>query len=100
MREIEFFSVRIRMSGAPDAVRNIAVNRGLHDLPSTMFNPTSLGELFVIKSFVRKFVKDETGATMVEYGLMLALIAVVCLGAVSLVGTKASALFTTIAGSL
>ena len=52
------------------------------------------------KAIVRKFVKDETGATMVEYGLMLALIAVVCLGAVSLVGTNAATLFNQIAGSL
>jgi pilus assembly protein Flp/PilA len=52
------------------------------------------------KAIVRKFVRDETGATMVEYGLMLALIAVVCLGAVALVGTNAAALFNQIAGSL
>lgn len=54
----------------------------------------------MIKSIVRKFVQDENGATMVEYGLMLALIAVVCLGAVTTVGTNASTLFTKIAGSL
>ena len=29
------------------------------------------------------FFKDEEGATMVEYGLMVALIAVVCIGAVA-----------------
>jgi len=48
----------------------------------------------------RKFVRDEEGATMVEYGLMLALIAVVCLTAVSTVGTKASTLFTSVSASL
>lgn len=53
-----------------------------------------------IHAIVRKFVNDDAGATMVEYGLMLALIAVVCLGAVALVGTRASALFNQIAGSL
>jgi pilus assembly protein Flp/PilA len=46
------------------------------------------------------FGRKEEGATMVEYGLMLALIAAVCLAAVALVGTKASAMFTSIAGSL
>jgi len=51
-------------------------------------------------SIVRKFVKDESGATMVEYGLMLALIAVICLTAVSAVGTGASGMFGSIAGSL
>ncbi len=43
---------------------------------------------------------DESGATMVEYGLLLALIAVVCIVAVGLVGTNASTLFNNIAGSL
>ena len=48
----------------------------------------------------KKFVKGEEGATMVEYGLMLALIAIVCIAAVSLIGTSASALFNTTANTL
>ena len=36
---------------------------------------------------------DEEGATMVEYALMLALIAVVCIGAVTAVGTTAKTKF-------
>ena len=34
------------------------------------------------------FFQDEEGATMVEYGLMVALIAVVCITAVALIGTN------------
>ena len=45
-------------------------------------------------------LKDEKGATMVEYGLMLALIAAVCLGAVGLIGTSADTLFDGIAAKL
>lgn len=48
----------------------------------------------------KKFVKGEEGATMVEYGLMLALIAVICLAAVTNVGTGAKGMFTSIAASL
>ena len=48
----------------------------------------------------RRLVVREEGATMVEYGLMVALIAVVCVVAVTLVGTNLSTLFTTIAGSI
>ena len=44
-------------------------------------------------SYVKNFVRGEEGATMVEYGLMLALIAIVCIAAVTAIGTKASALF-------
>jgi pilus assembly protein Flp/PilA len=44
--------------------------------------------------------RKEEGASMVEYGLMLALIAAVCLAAVGLVGTQASAIFQQIQASL
>jgi pilus assembly protein Flp/PilA len=37
---------------------------------------------------------------MVEYGLMLALIAVVCIVSVALIGTNANAMFGNIAASL
>ncbi len=40
-----------------------------------------------------QFARDEDGATMVEYGLMVALIAVVCIAAVTLLGTSLSGLF-------
>lgn len=39
------------------------------------------------------FFKDEEGATMVEYALMLALIAIVCIVAVTLIGTNANNVF-------
>ena len=41
------------------------------------------------------FFKDEEGATMVEYALMLALIAIVCIGAVSAIGNEAKSTFNT-----
>ena len=44
--------------------------------------------------------KDDEGATMVEYGLMAALIAVVCLAAVALIGTNLDAQFDKIGEQL
>ena len=41
-----------------------------------------------------RFVRDESGATAIEYGLIAALIAVVVIGAVTAVGTKLSGTFT------
>ena len=46
------------------------------------------------------FFKDEEGATMVEYALMLSLIAIVCITAVGLVGTQADAIFDASATAL
>ena len=47
-----------------------------------------------------KAKRDERGATAVEYGLMVALIAIVIIGAVTLLGTKVSELFTDAAGKI
>jgi pilus assembly protein Flp/PilA len=49
---------------------------------------------------VRRFMKDESGATMVEYGIMLALIAVVAVGAVRTIGTNATTSFTSSGAAL
>ena len=43
---------------------------------------------------------DDRGATAVEYGLMVALIAIVIIAGVTLVGTNLLALFNQIAGAL
>ena len=43
--------------------------------------------------FITKFVKDESGATAIEYGLIAALIAVVIIGAVTALGSTISAKF-------
>ncbi len=47
-----------------------------------------------------RFFKDEEGATMIEYALMVALIAVVCIVAVTAMGTGANNMFTKIANAL
>jgi pilus assembly protein Flp/PilA len=57
--------------------------------------------LAATRKFVRKFItRQEEGATLAEYGLLLALIAVVCLAAITTLGTKISTMFSTVATSL
>ena len=53
-----------------------------------------------ITTLARHFVKNDEAATMVEYALMLSLIAVVCIIAVTAVGTNANGIFNSIAGAL
>ncbi|MET3665419.1 Flp family type IVb pilin [Caulobacter sp. 1776] len=43
--------------------------------------------------FVTRFLKDESGATAIEYGLIVALIAVVIVTAVTTLGTNLNAKF-------
>lgn len=47
-----------------------------------------------VLAWLKRSVCAEEGATMVEYGLMLTLIALVCIGAVSYIGSQANTLFT------
>ena len=50
--------------------------------------------------FMTRFAKDESGATAIEYGLIVALIAVVIITAGTTLGTKLNTAFTTINGKL
>lgn len=47
-----------------------------------------------------KFIRDEQGATAIEYGLIASLIAIVIIVAVALVGTNLSNTFDSIASHL
>lgn len=47
-------------------------------------------------NFIKNFLRDEEGATAIEYGLLAGLISVVIITAVTLVGTNLSALFNAI----
>ena len=49
---------------------------------------------------IGNFFKDESGAAMVEYGLLVALIAVVCILAVTTLGTSLSTKFQTVSDSV
>ena len=46
------------------------------------------------------FFKNDEGATVPEYALMLAVIAAVVLGAVQLIGTNSTARFNQVAGAI
>jgi pilus assembly protein Flp/PilA len=41
-----------------------------------------------MKKFAQRFLQDQSGATAIEYGLIVALIAVVIIGAVTTLGTN------------
>jgi pilus assembly protein Flp/PilA len=52
-----------------------------------------------MSSFIQRFYADESGATAIEYGLIVALIAVVIITAVTTVGTNLSTAFNAVATS-
>ena len=53
-----------------------------------------------MSKFVTRFLKDESGATAIEYGLIAALIAVVLVTVLGIVGDNLNQTFTTIGDAL
>ncbi len=53
-----------------------------------------------MSKFVTRFIKDESGATAIEYGLIAALIAVVIIAAVTTLGTTLSGKFANISTAI
>jgi len=53
-----------------------------------------------MSKFVTRFMNDESGATAIEYGLIVALIAVVIITAVTTVGTNLNSQFNTVGTKL
>ena len=55
---------------------------------------------FIASYVANRVTRDERGASMVEYALLLALIAVVCIAAVTTLGTSASDKFGDVSNSV
>lgn len=49
---------------------------------------------------IKNFVREEDGASAVEYGLLVSLIAVAIIGAVTALGGSLSAMFTGVAAKI
>jgi pilus assembly protein Flp/PilA len=62
-------------------------------------NATQVGNQ-IMKSIIKSFIQDESGATAIEYGLIAAGIAIAIITAVNGLGTKLSSNFDTISSSL
>jgi pilus assembly protein Flp/PilA len=54
----------------------------------------------LMKTILARFVKDESGATAIEYGLIAAGISVAIIAVVNGLGTKLNSTFTSISSSL
>jgi pilus assembly protein Flp/PilA len=54
----------------------------------------------MLNKYINRFVKDESGATAIEYGLIASLIAVAIIGAVTTLGTKLTTTFGSVSAQL
>jgi pilus assembly protein Flp/PilA len=51
-------------------------------------------------SFIKSIVRDQAGATAIEYGLIAALVAIAAMGGMSLLGTSLNSIFTNVGSTL
>ncbi len=70
-------------------------------LPESFLGPERMCYMLNrLSNAVVNFLKREDGPTAVEYAVMLALIIVVCITAITTLGTKANATFNTVSNQL
>ena len=53
-----------------------------------------------MKSIIKSFLKDESGATAIEYGLIAALVSVAAIAALTALGSALDGIFTTVSTQL
>jgi pilus assembly protein Flp/PilA len=53
-----------------------------------------------MRKLINRFRRDDEGAALVEYGMLVGLIAVICVAAVTLLGHEVSSAFSYIASAL
>lgn len=54
----------------------------------------------LVSKVAGRFVRDERGATMLEYGLLVGLVAIAAIAGVTLLGTELKLMFTDASGKL
>jgi pilus assembly protein Flp/PilA len=54
----------------------------------------------MLRTFASNFVREEEGASLAEYGLLLALIAIVCMAGMTLLGGKINTMFSNLSTTI
>jgi pilus assembly protein Flp/PilA len=53
-----------------------------------------------MKKLLARFRRDEEGAALIEYGLLIGLIAVLCIASITSIGTQIAAFFAAVAAAI
>ena len=68
--------------------------------PTALVGNNLLTEELSMKNLVTRFFEDESGVTAIEYGLIAALISVVCIAAMTFAGQQLMAIYNRIGNAL
>jgi pilus assembly protein Flp/PilA len=78
----------------------LAVDVGVNSLPRIPKGHEMITSVEFLATWLRARFDDDRGASLVEYALLVALIAVVCIAAITLLGNNASSKFNSAASSI
>lgn len=53
-----------------------------------------------MKNFFARFIRDEAGVTVIEYGLIAALISVVCIAGMTFVGVQLQGVYAAVTAAI
>ncbi len=56
--------------------------------------------MYPLVQYLKSFVRRDEGQDLLEYALLIALIAIVCIGAITLAGTNVQTVFNNIANAI
>jgi pilus assembly protein Flp/PilA len=90
-----WWSEEARESFLPRMLRGVIAH-----VPSSSIHSFGRTPMTNLARHVKRFLVSEDGPTAVEYAVMLALIIIVCLTAISAIGTNASTTFNNVAQSI
>jgi len=68
--------------------------------PIIFISSSTLKDLLIMSNLLTRFAKNEEGSALVEYGMLVGLIAVVCVAAVGTLGQTILGYFTAINAAL
>jgi pilus assembly protein Flp/PilA len=91
---------RFRTVSVPSGTASFDPSGGVHACRLTKEFPMFDTLLAYVQTFTTKLRRDDRGATMIEYGLMVALIAVIVAAAVGPLGIAIAGMFTGIIASV
>jgi pilus assembly protein Flp/PilA len=66
---------------------------------SAQFNRPAHGE-YAVKNLIVRFVREDAGQDLIEYGLLIGIITVLCIASIKLIGPKVGGYFSTLNGLL
>jgi pilus assembly protein Flp/PilA len=96
---VRFAATSCQQKPPTQAIRPLGVNRA-RDIRIARGDALRRIPMKAFANVISSFVRNEDGQDLLEYALLVALIALVCVGAITAAGTNVNTIFANIAAAL